>query len=56
MAALVTRRLTPAIRRAAPITLALLLLVAAAAAADDTFVKPERFFVAEHAEVLVRVP
>ena len=42
-------------RRTIVVTLALLLLGSAAASAHDMFVKPARFFVAENAEVLVRV-
>jgi uncharacterized GH25 family protein len=41
-------------RRVIVITVALL-LVATAASAHDMFVRPARFFVAEHAEVLVRI-
>jgi hypothetical protein len=41
--------------RAAPIAAVLVLGVAAAASAHDMFVKPERFRVAENAEVLVRL-
>ena len=41
--------------RAYPMTVALLLGAAAAASAHDMFVKPERFRVAERAEVLVRL-
>jgi uncharacterized GH25 family protein len=42
-------------RRTAAITVALLLLAAVVASAHDMFVKPARFFVAENAELLVRV-
>jgi uncharacterized GH25 family protein len=41
--------------RAVAVTVALLLLGAAVASAHDMFVKPARFFVAENAEVIVRV-
>jgi hypothetical protein len=46
--------LAPA-RRVAAMTAVLLLLAAAVATAHDMFVKPARFFVAENAEVLVRI-
>jgi uncharacterized GH25 family protein len=42
-------------RRTGTVTIALLLVTAAVATAHDMFVKPARFFVAENAEVLVRV-
>ena len=45
----------PLVRRIAAATIVLLLLAAAVASAHDMFVKPARFFVAENAEVLVRV-
>ena len=45
----------PPARRVAGMTVVLLLLAAAVAAAHDMFIKPARFFVAENAEVLVRV-
>lgn len=45
----------PLVRRIAVVTGTLLLVVAAVASAHDMFVKPARFFVAENAEVLVRV-
>ena len=45
----------PPARRVAAMTVVLLLLAAAVAAAHDMFIKPARFFVAENAEVLVRV-
>jgi uncharacterized GH25 family protein len=48
-----SRRARPT--RALPLTVALLLGAAAVASAHDMFVKPERFRVAEHAEVLVRL-
>jgi uncharacterized GH25 family protein len=48
-----SRRARPA--RALPLTVALLLAAAAVASAHDMFVKPERFRVAEGADVLVRL-
>ena len=45
----------PRARRVVAMTVVLLLFAAAVATAHDMFVKPARFFVAENAEVLVRV-